>query len=253
MYNGDKMKKSFIIITFLILAAGLYLYLANAYAYYLFNRVSLKNPPAQDSYVFNAAGEVLNYVALGDSLTSGMGLNKYEESFSYLLADDLAGRGSKVILRNFSSPGYRADDLIKNLLEPAIAAKPRLVTLLVGVNDIHGFSGSEKFKKNYQFILERLSRETKAKIYAISLPFIGAGAFLPPNNYYFSRQTAEFNKIIKESAAAYGAEYIDIAEPTRALFIKNPAYYAADGFHPSAAGQALWEKIIFDAIIKQGK
>lgn len=244
------MKKLIIIIALLILAAGLYLYLANAYAYHFFNRPDLKAPVVQGSYVFNttAAGETLNYAALGDSLTSGLGLNKYEESFPYLLAEDLAGKGGKVTLRNFSYPGYRTDDLIKNLLEPAMAARPRLVTLLVGTNDVYGFYGAEKFKKNYQFILERLTKETQAEIYAISLPFIGAKAFLPPNNYYFSRRTAEFNGVIKELAAAYGVKYIDIAEPTRASFAEAGPYYAADGFHPSAAGQALWEKIIFAAI-----
>ncbi|MDD4271671.1 MAG: SGNH/GDSL hydrolase family protein [Patescibacteria group bacterium] len=243
------MKKIFIIILFFILAIGLYLYLANVYAYFIFGRIGLKAPTAQGFYMFNekAAGGNLTYAAIGDSLTSGMGLNKYEESFPYLLAEDLSKSG-KITLHNFSYPGYRTDDLIENLLEPAIAAKPKIITLLIGVNDIHGFYSAEKFKKNYQYILEQLSKKTEAEIYAISLPFIGGEAFLPPNNYYFESKTAEFNKIIEELAAAYGAKYIDIAEPTRAMFLKNGPYYAADKFHPSAVGQALWEKIIFDNI-----
>lgn len=240
------MKKLLVIIILLVLAIGLYLYLANTYTYYLFNRIGLKSPAVQNSYILNGAvsGVNLNYVALGDSLTSGMGLNKYEESFAYLLAKDLSENG-RVTLQNFSYPGYRTDDLIKNLLEPAIAAEPQLITLLIGTNDVHGFYGLEKFKKNYQYILERLSQATKAKIYAISLPFIGADIFFPPNNYYFNRQTAEFNKIIKELAAVYGAKYIDIAEPTKAMFAANGLYYAADAFHPSAVGQALWAQIIY--------
>jgi len=247
------MKKIFIIIIFLILAVGLYLYLANAYVYYMFDRLDLRAPAVQGFYIFNdaATGENLNYAALGDSLASGMGLNKYEESFPYLLAKDLS-TNSKVILQNFSYPGYRTDDLIKNLLDPVIAAQPQLITLLIGVNDIHGFYSVEKFKKNYQSILERLSKETKAKIYAISLPFIGAEAFLPPYNYYFENQTVEFNKIIKELAAAYGAEYVDIAEPTKVMFSEDGKYYAADAFHPSEAGQALWKKIIYDAVKADG-
>jgi lysophospholipase L1-like esterase len=245
-----KIKKLLIIIIVLILAIGLYLYLANAYTYFMFNRTGLKAPTAQQSYIFNgeSAGENLIYAALGDSLTSGMGLNNYEESFPYLLAKDLSNNGKKITLENFSYPGYRTDDLIENLLDQAIAAKPEIITLLIGINDIHGFYSKEKFKKNYQFILERLTKETKAKIYAISLPFIGADIFLPPFNYYSGRQTIEFNKIIKELAEKYGIEYIDIAEPTKAVFAQKGIYYAADAFHPSATGQALWEKIIFDNI-----
>lgn len=242
------MKKLFIII-FLLLAISLYLYLANAYAYYMFRRVGLKAPTVQNSYVFNgaAAGDNLTYAAIGDSLTSGMGLNKYEEAFPYLLAEDLSEKG-RVTLQNFSYPGYRTDDLIKNLLEPAIAARPQIITLLIGTNDVHGFYGREKFTANYKYILGRLTKETTAEIYTISLPYIGANAFLPPYNSYFDRQTSDFNNIIKELAEAYGAKYIDIAEPTKAAFSEKNIYYAADAFHPSAAGQALWEKIIFDNI-----
>lgn len=240
------MRRFLIIFLFLFLAAGLYLYLANAYAYYMFKRFRLTAPSGQSSYIFNGAalGENLIYAALGDSLTSGLGLKKYEEAFPYLLAKDLSGNSKKITLKNFSYPGYRTDDLIKHLLWPAIKAQPRIVTLLIGVNDIHGFYSKEKFKKNYQIILQRLTKETKAEIYALSLPFIGQSVFLSPENYYFDRQTARFNQIIKELAAASGAKYIDIAEPTKALFAADQSYYAADKFHASAAGQALWEKII---------
>jgi lysophospholipase L1-like esterase len=245
-----KIKKPLVIIIVLILAVILYLYLANAYTYFMFNRVGLKAPPSQNSYIFNetVSGENLTYAALGDSLTSGMGLNKYEDSFPCLLAKDLSSDGKKVSLKNFSYPGYRTDDLIENLLDQAVASNPQIITLLIGINDIHGFYSKEKFKKNYQFILDRLAKETKAKIYAISLPYIGDDVFIAPFNYYSSQRTAEFNKIIKELAKGYDITYIDIAEPTKAIFSQDKSYYALDEFHPSAVGQALWEEIIFNDI-----
>lgn len=218
----------------------------------MLGHIGLKNPPIKGSYNFynQNVKEKLNYVALGDSLTSGMGLKNYEESFPYLLTKDFFSKNINIDLQNFSYPGYRTDDLIKNLLEPAIAAKPQIVTLLIGVNDIHGFYSKDKFKKNYQYILERLTKETEAKIYAISLPFIGDNVFLPPFNYYSDYQTEEFNKIIRESTDQYSIKYIDIAEPTKALFFHDKSYYVADEFHPSALGHALWEKIIFAEISK---
>jgi len=243
------MKKIFIIIVILVIAIGLYLYLANAYTYYCFNQVGLTAPNNQGNYEFNSQSMSQNliYVALGDSLTSGMGLAKYEESFPYLLAKDYGGDKVKITLKNFSYPGYRTDDLIKDLLTPAIESKPQIITLLIGVNDIHGFYGQEKFNKNYQVILERLTKETKAKIYLISIPDIGASVFMLPFNYYFSQQTAEFNNIIKQLAEIYGVKYIDISGPTEILE-KTAGFYAADKFHPSALGQASWEKIIFSEI-----
>lgn len=240
--------KKFILTIVIIALAGLYLYLANAYTYYRLNRAGLKLPAPQTSS--QADGRPL-YVALGDSLTAGLGAEKYQESYPYLLAQDLSG-SAPVSLRNLAIPGHRSDDLIKNQLEPAIAAQPDIIILLIGINDIHGFYGREKFKKNYQLILERLTKETKAKIYAISIPFLGApGLFLPPLNYYFDYKTTGFNKIIRGLAAAYGVEYLDLAAPTRTLFQAGGPYYAADSFHPSAAGYAVWKKIIYESINKK--
>ncbi|MDO8593221.1 MAG: SGNH/GDSL hydrolase family protein [bacterium] len=237
--------KKYILAIAIITLASLYLYLANAYIYYRLNKAGLKLPVPPTS--LQANGRPL-YVALGDSLTAGLGAEKYQESFPYLLARNLSG-GSPASLRVLAVPGNRSDDLIKNQLEPAIAAQPDIITLLIGTNDIHGFYSREKFKKNYQFILERLAKETKAKVYAISIPWLGApGLFSPPLNYYFDYKTAGFNKIIKQLAAAYGVEYLDIAAPTRALGRTGGPYYAADSFHPSAAGYALWAELIYNGI-----
>jgi lysophospholipase L1-like esterase len=242
------------IIIFIVIFAGLYLYLSHYYIYYKIKEADLFGSDSKQTYVLNSdatSTKSLVYAALGDSLTAGVGVSQYEESYPFLVAKDLAGLDSKITMKDFSFPGYRTDDLIKNLLEPAIVTKPDIVTLLIGTNDIHGLYRLEIFKNNYQNILEQLTKKTHAKIYVISIPYIGSDKLIyPPYNYFFDWQIARFNRTIKELAKTYKVNYIDIAEPTKKLLKKNGLHYAADMFHPSASGYAIWAKIISEVIMK---
>jgi len=188
----------------------------------------------------------LTYVALGDSLSAGAGTDQAEESLPYLLVKRLAGADRKIVLRNYSVSGFKTADLLTELLSPAIDTKPDVVTVLIGVNDIHNKVSAADFRKNYEEILSRLTRETSAQIYVINIPFIGADEMmLPPYQFYFDSQTKEFNAIIKELTNKYSVSYVDLYTPTVALFKKAGSHYSADLFHPSAAGYKIWADIIY--------
>lgn len=242
------------IIIFLILVIAAYLLLTHHYIYYKIKEAGLIGSDKNHMYIFNGGATSspgLFYAALGDSLTAGTGVDNYEESYPYLVAKELGGSQGKITLADFSFPGYRTDDLTENLLAKAIAAKPDIITLLIGTNDIHGNYRLATFKNNYQNILEQLTTKTQAKIYLISIPYIGSNSLLlSPWNYYFDQRTASFNQTIQALAKKYNVNYIDVAEPTKALFKKNGPHYAADNFHPSASGYAVWAKIISEGILK---
>jgi lysophospholipase L1-like esterase len=242
------------IIVVLILVAVAYLLLAHHYIYYKIKEAGLIGSDKNHMYILNenaALSQNLTYIALGDSLTAGTGVDKYEDSYPYLVAKELSKSAGKVSLEDFSYPGFRTDDLIKNLLAPAIATNPDIVTLLIGTNDIHGNYRLATFKNNYQNILEQLTTKTRAKIYVISIPYIGSNSLLlPPWGYYLDHRTATFNQAVQDLAKIYKVNYIDIAESTKELLKKNGSHYAADTFHPSASGYAIWAKIISEAIAK---
>lgn len=246
-------KKIMIYGLIIIFAVAAYLALAHFFIYYRIGVAGLKMVGRQDAYVLGAGkagAKDLSYVALGDSLTAGIGAAKYEDSWPYLLARKLAGEGkNKITLKSFSYPGAKTADLIDNLLEPAVAAKPDMITLLIGTNDAYGKVSPAAFKKNYRLILERLTKETKADIYLIGLPFLGSPELLlKPYNYYFYFRTKEFNEIIRELAGEYKLKYVDLAMPVLIESEANRSYYAADLFHPSAEGYKFWAKIIYDDI-----
>lgn len=234
------------VVVFIFLVA--YLFVAHHYIYKRISDAGLKSPDTRGEYFIGSGintGAKINYTALGDSLTAGVGVSKYEESYPYQLAQKISGGSDDITLRDRAYPGARTSDLINGLLDTAIKDRPDVVTLLIGVNDIHGNVSKTIFTKNYTEILRRLKTETKANIFTISIPYIGTASLLaPPYNSYFKYQTIEYNKIIKQLAQENNIKYIDLYTPTERMF-ENEAFYSADSFHPSARGYELWSEIIY--------
>lgn len=241
--------KNKIFIGFLtIFILGIYLFLAHDYIYKRMEQVGLKTSDVKGEYLIGSSlnnEKKITYVAVGDSLTSGVGVIKYEDSFPYQLAQKISEGGVNVILRDRSYSGARTDDVVNKLLSSAINDKPDIVTLLVGVNDIHGNVSKVEFTKNYSEILRRLKEETKAKIVVINIPYLGTNALLlPPFNFYFKYETEEYNKIIKKLAQDNNVKLVDLNVLTQDMF-KTPALFSTDLFHPSEKGYKLWAEIIY--------
>lgn len=246
------MRKFYLPIIIFLLVGGLYFYVAHWYIYFKMSQSNLIVPDTQRTYFMgqeNTATKNILYVALGDSFTSGVGVTNYRDSLPSQLAQRMITDNTLVTLKDFSYPGYRTEDLINNFLPQTLALQPDIITLLIGINDVHGQVGEKVFKKNYQTIVEILTKNTKAKIYLISLPFVGSDTLLlPPYNLYFEQQTVNYNKIIKQLAIDYKLDYIDIFTPTVEQFKTNGTHYSPDLFHPSAEGYRLWAQIIYDVI-----
>ncbi len=236
----------------IVLSGGIYLNRAYAHIYQTIGDAHLQEFDLTSKYMINdevRATSSLIYVALGDSLTAGVGAHTPEDAWPYLVAKKLAGSDKKIILKSQAVPGFKTSDVISELLEQTIAEKPDLVTVLIGVNDIHNQVSRRDFQSNYEQILSRLTKETKAKIYLVSLPYIGADTLIrAPYNFYFDYQTQAFNEIIKELAIKYQLVYIDLYTPSQELFKKSGDHYSADLFHPSAKGYQIWAAIIYDSI-----
>lgn len=230
--------------------AAAYLAAAHFYIYFMIGKEALKATDNRHSYTINPqlpADRGLVYVALGDSLTSGVGTEQYEDSYSYLVAQKMAGQNKRVTNLNFSYPGARTDDLIRDLLAKAIADDPRVVTLLVGTNDVHGKVSRQEFVNNYRLIAQELRQGTQAKLNFISIPNIGSdGLLVPPYNAYYRNRVNDFNQEIRKIAREFGANYIDLATHTEELSHGQGDYYSADRFHPSKSGYRIWADYIYE-------
>ncbi len=245
------MKKVVISISIIILILlGIYLNRSYAHIYAKIESMGLISSEKTHTYTIgdNSNNKKI-YVALGDSLTAGVGVDNYKESYPYLFSKYLS-KDNQIILKPQAIPGAKSQDVIDKLLESTIKIQPDVITILIGVNDVHSNISKDVFKNNYDFILKRLTQETKAKIYIISIPYIGSESLiLPPYNYYFDNNIKDFNEVLKQFALDYKLEYIDIYSPTFQS-AKHDEYYSSDLFHPSVLGYAMWAKIIYDSFNK---
>ena len=144
---------------------------------------------------------------------------------------------------NLGIGGHRTDQLFDRMSKDLIDLKPDIVSILIGINDIwHRYGGERimttdaQIETNYRAILERIRRETDAKI-IMMVPYIldcedkvQTRADLPP-----------LQAIVRKLAA----EYADVLIPLDEQFDEamktqpEPHYYSNDAVHPNQNGAAF--------------
>lgn len=238
------------LILLLLLGLGLfYVWYAHASIYWKLGAAHVGEPPDVHTYIIGPTGGTpVTYAALGDSLTAGVGVSSYAQSYPYDLAQLLAGSSTRVTLDPYAVPGVRTQYVIDHFLTPTVAAHPDLITLFIGINDIHGNVTNATFRAHYNQILATLTTKTHARIYAINLPYIGTPKLIGPLfRFYFDWRIRQYNTIIKQLAAQYHVHYVDLYDLHKPHELDNN-YYAADHFHQNARGYTLWAQDMYASI-----
>ena len=152
---------------------------------------------------------------------------------------------------NLGISGNRTDQLFDRLYEDAIALEPDVVSILIGINDVwHRYSHhiettDEQFECNYRAILERLKKQTHAKI-VIMAPFL----LDCEGKEEIRRDLGTILPIVRRLADRYADAYVPLDE----LFAEalktqpEPHFYSGDGVHPNAEGAAFIGKHCAEAI-----
>lgn len=224
----------------LLLIIGGYLNLTYAYFYNFLSQKHLVAPIHKTKEIIgnNLKSQTIIYVALGDSLTAGVGATDYERSYPYLLAQKLAFK-KNIEFVNLAKAGDMSRDVLTEQLPQVSSLKPDLVTLLIGTNDLHNLISLKRFEDNYTEIVSNL-KKSGAKIYLLSIPYLGSSKIVySPYNLILDFRTNQFNNVIKKIAAEMKVEYIDLYS-----LKKGPNFYSPDQFHPSDFGYEEWAKAI---------
>lgn len=189
----------------------------------------------------------ITYVALGDSLTAGVGAATEVESYPYRLAQLLAkNRNADVTLINLGRPGDTTIDVLNQQVPRVAEFHPDIVTLNIGVNDMNNRIPDETFKKNLASIFDGLSGTTK-HFSVTTIPYLGnTSAYWPPYQIYFDTQTKHYNDLLRDTLIGRNINLIDLYSETHKQAFSDPDYYSPDGFHPSASAYDLWSKILYD-------
>lgn len=163
------------------------------------------------------------YVAIGDSITHGSGLDNPDESYPDVLSGLL---GKRVI--NEGLPGEEAWHGLDRFDEVLQTYKPGHILILYGVNDLIAGTGPEYIKSDLRQMIQ-LARANK------TVPVLGT---LTPVQ---GRYSDLYDRALLTSAAIrqLGAEEGVAVADLEAAFNNRSDLLIYDGLHPNAAGHRL--------------
>ncbi|WP_028562447.1 SGNH/GDSL hydrolase family protein [Paenibacillus pinihumi] len=190
----------------------------------------------------------------GDSITDG-GRGRNEDpnhllghSYAHLigakLGRELAEKQPLFINRGIS--GNRVSDLYARWNEDAIALKPDIISILIGVNDAWRSMSNEpsgvtdRFGRAYKVLLEE-TREVMPNTGLILLePFILKTGATEENWGQWQERVQLYQNITRELAEQFGAVFVPLqAAFNEACQRAEAAYWIWDGVHPTSAGHQI--------------
>jgi acyl-CoA thioesterase I len=192
----------------------------------------------------------LRYVALGDSTVEGIGASSPEHNYVSLLALRLRGVYPRASVENLGGAGATSADALREQLLPAVAARPALVTLSIGPNDITEGVRVEQYERNIDAILGRLRRDTAAVVIVNLLPDLAVTPRFRGREAQetVGRLTVRFNEALSRRAREHGAVVVDLYAASREEVPAHPDLLAADGYPPSDAGYRRWAGLMWQGI-----
>ena len=151
---------------------------------------------------------------------------------------------------NFGIGGNRTSELFDRLYVDCIAFQPDIVSVLIGINDIWHRYGQNKIattdaqlELNYKCILERLKKDTNAKILMLQ-------PYTEGEDQAHMRPDVERAKpIINSLAEQYSDAYVQLDDLMHAdENYGKEHYFTRDGVHPNPNGAAFIAKLYVEAI-----
>jgi lysophospholipase L1-like esterase len=194
------------------------------------------------------AAKALRFVVLGDSTATGRGA-PYERGIAVRSAKHLAA-SQPVTLRNLGVSGARFGDVRREQLTAAAYRAPDVVLIAAGANDVTGLTRLGSIRKDLRAIADRL----RAARCDVAIVVTGSGdvgsapRLAQPLRTVAGWRTKQVNGAIEAVAREQGLVYAPLAKRTGRRFRADRSLFAADGFHPSAAGYGAWMAVIEAAL-----
>lgn len=183
------------------------------------------------------AGPQVNVLAFGDSLFAGYGLASPAQSYPAQLEQALRadGRNVRIVNAGVSGDTTAAGRQRLAFTLDSQAAKPDLVLLELGGNDLLRGLPPEQTRENLDAMLAELKKR--------EIPVVLMGLQAPPN--YGSNFLRQFDAIYPDLAKTYGATLVPFVT---AQVFTNPKLIQLDRVHPTAEGVAVLVKATGDAV-----
>ena len=203
-------------------------------------------------------GSTLNYryLPIGDSYTIGEGVAE-EARWPNQLVRLLTDSGYHVsLVGNPGRTGWTTQDALDKELPVALAEKPNLITVLIGVNDWVRRTPENVFHSRLTALLNGLQQSLPEEgvLILVAIPNFSttpAGTAFGSTTEITAGLTA-YNGILKAEAEKRNLAFVDIFELSRTLN-KESGMLVADGLHPSAEQYTAWAATIFPIVASKLK
>ncbi|MGV9270935.1 SGNH/GDSL hydrolase family protein [Kitasatospora sp. NPDC003701] len=200
-----------------------------------------------------SAVDPVRFVALGDSLTEGVGdpVAGGWRGWAALLAGSLAPPEVGVEFTNLARSGALTTDLTTEQLPAALVLRPRLAAVVVGGNDTlrSGFDIG-RTARELDTTLGELSRSGTLVLTAC-LPDPGALLRLPrPLSRPLARRMRAVNSVVHALSARHRAVHLHVAELP---WTAHRGLLSVDRLHPSAEGHRLIARGFHDLLAAAGR
>lgn len=204
--------------------------------------------PSQAPRRFGDNGPRLRLVVLGDSTGAGRGA-PYERGIAVASARHLA-KHRRVTLTNLAVSGARLGDVRRDQLPAAARLRPDVVLLAAGANDVTGLTRPGSVRDHLTAIAKGLRRaRCGIAIVVTASPDVGSAPRLAqPLRMLAGLNTRRLNGAVEDVVREQDLVLAPLAKRTGRRFRADRSLFAADGFHPSAAGYAVWMPVIEAAL-----
>ncbi|MCX4979613.1 SGNH/GDSL hydrolase family protein [Streptomyces sp. NBC_00572] len=178
----------------------------------------------------------VRFVVLGDSLSEGVGdrVDGTWRGWAPLLADGLAAEGQETAFLNLAVSGALSGDVADRQAPQALAFRPHLASVVVGVNDT--------LRRTFDIgaLARRLGRvcadldAAGAVLLTACLPDPGRMLGLPaPLARPLARRQRSVNAVVHALSARYGAVHLHLADDS---WTEDRTLWSADRLHPGERG-----------------
>lgn len=190
------------------------------------------------------------FVAIGDSITEGFGMDPVPGiehlPWAPRVARELRRSEPDMEFHNLGYRGLRTAQIVERQLEEAVALEPDLVSIAAGPNDL----------LDPEFERDRLEREleplyaafadTGATVFTFTfMNFPGAGLYPPEGVRFLAERMEALHDAIRVCAERHGAHVFDFySDPESA----NPGFISSDLQHANALGQAWVAERVIDEL-----
>jgi lysophospholipase L1-like esterase len=172
---------------------------------------------------------------LGDSIAAGVGSTRREDTLGPLVAQRLRAAGHQVDLTVRAVAGARSADLPAQV-RAAVASGVDIAVVVIGANDLTRFVPAHVGARLLHDAVADL-RRAGAGVVVATAPDLSIVTHVPPAlRDVVSAVSRDYAQVQQQAVIQAGGVVAHVERVVTPQFAADPSLFAADRFHPSAAG-----------------